>query len=153
MNLILRKRSPYLLSSRQLNASFGGLLDTMLKELLTAPGNTVRDEGNYSPHIEVRENDQSYFIEADLPGVTKDNLKVSVEGQRITIEADVHRESLSKEGESIIHTERVASKYTRSIEVTNDIDDSLTVARLENGVLILNLPKKQASQSRLITIQ
>lgn len=153
MNLILRKRSPYPISSRHLNASFGGLLENMLEELLTAPGNTLRDEGNYSPRIDVRENDLSYFIEADLPGATKDNLKISVEGQRITIEADVHRESLNKEGENVIHTERAARKYTRSIEVANDIDDSLTIAKLENGVLTLNLPKKQASQSRLITVQ
>jgi len=153
MNLILRKRSPYPISSRHLNASFGGLLDTMVEELLTVPGNTVREEANYSPRIEVRENDQAYKVEADLPGVTKDNLKVSVEGQRITIEAEVHRESLNKEGENVIHTERAARKYTRSIEVANDIDDTLTVAKLENGVLTLNLPKKQASQSRLITVQ
>ena len=153
MNLILRKRSPYPLSSRHLNASFGGLLDTMLEELLAAPGNAVRQEGNYSPRIEVRENEQGYLVEADLPGVTKDNLKVSVEGQRITIEAEVHRESQSKEGESVIHAERLARRYTRSIEVANDIDDTLTIAKLENGVLTLKFPKKQASQSRLITIQ
>ena len=153
MNVILRNRSSYPISSRGLTTPFNSLLDNILEEFLTPQKSSAREEGNYSPRIEVKENDQGYVVEADLPGVTKDNLKVSVEGQRITIEAQVRRASESKEGENIIHSERVARKYTRSFEVAHDVDDSLTVAKLEHGVLTLNLPKKQASQSRLITIQ
>lgn len=153
MNVILRNRSSYPISSRGLTTPFNGRLDNILEEFLTPQKSSGRDEGNYSPRIEVKENDQGYVVEADLPGVTKHNLKVSVEGQRITIEAEVRRASDSKEGENIIHSEQVVRKYTRSFEVAHDVDDTLTVAKLEHGVLTLNLPKKQASQSRLITIQ
>jgi HSP20 family protein len=80
-------------------------------------------------------------------------MKVTVEGQRITIEAEVRRASESKEDENVIHSERITSKYTRNFEVAHDTDDTLTIAKLEHGVLTHNPPKKQASQSRLIAIQ
>ncbi len=153
MNVIMRNRSSYPLSSTRLSSPFNDLLGNMLEEFLTPQTSIARVEGNFSPRIEVRENDQSYLVEADLPGVTKDNLKVSVEGQRIMIEAEVRRENQSNDDENLIHSERVVRKYTRSFEVAHDIDDTLAIAKLENGVLTLNLPKKQASQSRLITIQ
>jgi HSP20 family protein len=153
MNVILRNRSSHPLPSTRLYAPFSGLVENLLEEFLTPQNSAAQSAGNFSPRIEVRENDQGYVVEADLPGVTKDNLKVSVEGQRIMIEAEVRRTSESKDGESIIHSERVVRKYTRSLELTHDVDDALTVAKLEHGVLTLNLPKKQASQSRLITIQ
>ena len=153
MNLLLRNRSSYPLSADRLSNPFGGLVENMLEEFLSTQSRSVREEGSYSPRIEVRENDQGYIVAADLPGVTKDNLKVTVEGQRITIEAEVRRESESKEGENVIHSERVVRKYIRSFDVAQDIDDSLTIAKLEHGVLTLTLPKKQTSQSRLITIQ
>ena len=153
MNVILRNRSSYPLRSARLAAPFSGLFENMLEEFLTPQNNAAQSEGNFSPRIEIRENAQGYLVEADLPGVTKDSLKVSVEGQRITIEAEVPRASESKDGESVIHSERVARNYSRSFELAHDVDDALTVAKLEHGVLTLNLPKKQASQSRLITIQ
>ena len=153
MNVIMRNRSSYPLSSARLSSPFNDLLGNMLEEFLAPQNSIARAEGNFSPRIEVRENDQSYLVEADLPGVTKDNLKVSVEGQRIMIEAEVRRETQSNDNENLIHSERVVRKYTRSFEVAHDIDDTLAIAKLENGVLTLNLPKKQASQSRLITIQ
>ena len=153
MNLILRNRSAYPLSAHRLARPFNSLLENMLEELISSPTRTVEDEGNYSPRIDVRENDQAYIVEADLPGVTKEHLKVTVDGQRISIEAEVRRDSQRSEGENVIHSERVVRKYTRSFEVAHDVDDTLTIAKLEHGVLTLNLPKKQASQSRLITIQ
>lgn len=153
MNVILRNHSSYPLRSARLSAPFSGLLENMLEEFLTPQNSAAQSEGNFSPRIEIRENAQGYLVEADLPGVTKDSLKVSVEGQRITIEAEVPRASESKDGESVIHSERVVRNYSRSFELAHDVDDALTVAKLEHGVLTLNLPKKQASQSRLITIQ
>ncbi len=125
MNLLLRNRSSYPLSAVRLSNPFGGLIENMLEEFLSTQSRSVREEGSFSPRIEVRENDQDYIVAEDLTGVTKDNLKISVEGHRITIEAEVRRESLNKEGESVIHTERVARKYTRSIEVAKPVNYSV----------------------------
>jgi len=80
-------------------------------------------------------------------------LRVSVDGQRVTIEAEVKRETERKEGETVVHAERIIRKYARSLELTGEIDDANAVAKLENGVLSLVLPRKQAVQSRLLAIQ
>jgi HSP20 family protein len=149
MNMILRQRNGYPLRP----SLFGNLFDTMLEEFLTPAGEAAREGNAFSPRIDVVENDRGYQVEADLPGVTKNDLKVSVDGPRVTIEAEVRRESERKEGESVMHTERVVRKYARSFEMPHEVDDTQAVAKLEHGVLTLTLPKKQAAQSRLLTIQ
>jgi HSP20 family protein len=149
MNMILRQRNGYPLRP----TLFGNLFDTMLEEFLSPTAEAAREGGAFSPRIDVVENERGYQVEADLPGVTKENLKVSVDGSRVTIEAEVRREAERKEGETVMHTERVVRKYARSFELPHEVDDAQAVARLEHGVLVLTLPKKQAAQSRLLQIQ
>lgn len=149
MNMILRQRNGYPLRP----TLFGNLFDTMLEEFLSPAAEAAREGGAFSPRIDVVENERGYQVEADLPGVTKDNLKVSVDASRVTIEAEVRRETERKEGESVMHTERVVRKYARSFELPHEVDDTQAVAKLDHGVLTLTLPKKQAAQSRLLQIQ
>ncbi len=149
MNMILRQRNAYPMRANLL----GNLFDTMLEEFLTPAAEAARDSGAFSPRIDVVENERGYQVEADLPGVTKNDVKVSVDGQRVTIEAEVRRETERKEGETVMHAERVVRKYARSFELPHEVDDSQAVAKLEHGVLTLTLPKKQAAQSRLLTVQ
>ncbi len=149
MNMILRQRNGYPLRP----TLFGNLFDTMLEEFLSPAAEAAREGGAFSPRIDVIETERGYQVEADLPGVTKNDVKVSVDGQRVTIEAEVRRETERKEGESVMHTERVVRKYARSFELPHEVDDAQAVAKLEHGVLTLTLPKKQAAQSRLLQIQ
>lgn len=149
MNMILRQRHGYPLRP----TLFNNLLDNMLEELLTPAAEAAREGGAVSPRIDVIESERGYQVEADLPGVSKNDVKVSVDGQRVTIEAEVRRDTERKDGESVVHAERVVRKYARSFELPHEVDDAQAVARLENGVLYLTLPKKQAQQSRTLTIQ
>ncbi len=153
MNLILRNRSGYPLPGSLRTTVFGNLLASMLDDFLAPAPEGTRESAVYSPRIDLTENDKGYLIEADLPGVAKNDLKVSVDGQRVTIEAEVKRETERKEGETVVHVERLVRKYARSMELPGEVDDANAVAKLENGVLSLVLPKKQAVQSRLLTIQ
>lgn len=149
MNMILRQRNGYPLRP----ALFGNLLDTMLEEFVTSQNQAGRDSSAVSPRIDVIETSSGYEVTADLPGVAKNDVKVSVDGQRVTIEAEVRRETERKEGETVMHAERIVRNYARSFELPHEVDDAQAVARLEHGVLTLTLPKKQAAQSRLLTIQ
>ncbi len=149
MNMILRQRNGYPLRP----TLFSNLLDTMMEELASPAAEIPCHNASFSPRIDVVATDTGYQVEADLPGVKKEDLKVSVDGQRVTIEAEVRRENTRKEGETVMHTERVVRKYARSFELPQEVDDSQASAKLEYGVLTLDLPKKQASQSRLLTIQ
>lgn len=149
MNMILRQRQGYPLRP----ALFSNLLDNMLEEFLTPAAEAAREGGAFSPRIDVVENERGYLVEADLPGVSKSDVKVSVDGQRVTIEAEVRRDTERKEGENVVHAERVIRRYARSFELPHEVDEAQATAKLENGVLSLTLPKKQAAQSRLLTIQ
>jgi HSP20 family protein len=153
MNLILRNRAGYPLPGSLRTTVFGNLLDTMLDDFLAPATEGGRDTSVFSPRLDLTETDKVYLIEADLPGVAKSDLKVSVDGQRVTIEAEVKRETDRKEGEAVVHAERIVRKYARSLELPGEVDDANAVAKLENGVLSLVLPKKQAVPSRLLTIQ
>jgi|NOAtaT_6_FD_contig_123_1866_length_603_multi_10_in_0_out_0_1 HSP20 family protein len=153
MNLILRNRAGYPLPGSLRTTVFGNLLDTMLDDFLAPATEGARDTSVFSPRLDLTETDKAYVIDADLPGVAKSDLKVSVDGQRVTLEAEVRRDTERKEGETVVHAERIVRKYARSIELPGEVDDANAVAKLENGVLSLVLPKKQAAQSRLLTIQ
>lgn len=153
MNLILRNRAAYPLPGSLRSTVLGNLLDTMLDDFMAPATMAGREGPAYSPRLDLIESEKAYLIEADLPGVSKNDLKVSVDGQRITIEAELGRETERKEGETVMHAERVIRRYARALELPSEVDDASAVAKLENGVLSLTLPKKQATQSRVLTIQ
>ena len=153
MNLILRNRNGYGLPASVRPGVFGSLFDTMLEDMLSPAATEARENLGAAPRIDVVENDRGYEVEAELPGVAKNDLKVTIDRQRVSIEAEVRRETERKEGDQVVHAERVVRKYTRSFELPQEVDDATAVAKLENGVLFLTLPKKQAAQSRQLTIQ
>lgn len=103
--------------------------------------------------IEVSENSGSYEVRAELPGATKDDIAVEIEGVRVSISAKRSTESEKKEGEKVLYSERTHESYARSFELPQAVDSETAVAKFENGVLMLTLPKKNAPQSRKLAVQ
>jgi HSP20 family protein len=110
-------------------------------------------DGTASPPINVAETADAYRVEVELPGVSKENIRVAVDNRRVTIEAEEKRESDQKEGERLIYAERNATKYVRSFTLPSEVDDAGAQAKFENGVLTLTLPKKQPAQPKQLAIQ
>jgi HSP20 family protein len=106
-----------------------------------------------APRLDVTETEKTYEIQADLPGVNKEDVKVSVDGQRVTIEAECRSANERREGETVVYAERTARRFMRSFALPTEVDDGAAQARLENGVLQLSLPKKQGTEARRLTIQ
>jgi HSP20 family protein len=92
--------------------------------------------------IEVKEDDEAYTVHAELPGVRKEDIKVTVDGSEVAISAEVRRETEKKEGERVMHSERYYGKVYRSFTLDSAIDDRAAQARYSDGVLELTLPKK-----------
>jgi HSP20 family protein len=101
----------------------------------------------------VAETADAYRVEVELPGVSKEDIKVAVDNRRVTIEAEEKREQDQKEGERLIYAERNATKYARSFTLPSEVDDAGAQAKFENGVLTLTLPKKQPPQPKQLAIQ
>jgi len=104
--------------------------------------------------IEVRENAHAYQVQAELPGVRKDDIQVQIDGNRVSISAEVKREATEKpENERVLRSERFYGQLARSFALATEIDDKQASARFEQGILTLTLPKQTAPSARKITIQ
>jgi HSP20 family protein len=92
--------------------------------------------------VEVTENDQAYTVRAEIPGAKKDDIKVDVAGNRVSISAEVRREAEQKEGERLLRSELYYGQLSRTLMLDQDIDDTKAEAKYVDGVLELTLPKK-----------
>jgi HSP20 family protein len=104
------------------------------------------------PALDVSEADAQYVVKVDLPGVAKEDVKISIDGKRVGIEAQSRAEKEDKEGEQIVYRERLASSYARSFTLPQEIDQEASNAKLEHGVLTLSLAKRQASSAARLTV-
>jgi HSP20 family protein len=156
MNLI-RRGSSALPAYRpgSIEDQFGRMVESMFEDFFApmAQGARSLGAGAAVPRLDVTETEKTYEIQAELPGVEKDDVKVSVDGQRITIEAQCRKANERREGETVVYAERTASSFQRSFVLPTEVDDATAQAKLENGVLQLSLPKKQGTEAHRLTIQ
>jgi len=103
--------------------------------------------------IDVKEQEKGYLVHAEIPGVKKEDIHVSVDGAVVSITAERREEKDIKEGERVLRTERYFGKVSRSFQLAQEIDEAQVTAKYTDGVLELTLPKKAATQARRITIQ
>ena len=103
--------------------------------------------------VDVAEKNGAYTVTAELPGVRKDDIQVTIDGADITLAAEVKREQEAAKDERALHTERVYGKATRSFSLPQEVDEAKAEARFRDGVLELTLPKKAAAARRQVTIQ
>jgi HSP20 family protein len=102
--------------------------------------------------LDVKEQADSYLIHADLPGVKKEDIHVVVDGNQVSISAEVKQEKEIKEGERVLRSERYFGKVSRSFQLGQEIDDSKAGAKFNDGVLELTLPKRTETASKRLTI-
>lgn len=102
--------------------------------------------------IDVREDEKAYTVEAEIPGVKKEDIKVSVDGNVVSISAEVKREREQKEGDKVVRSERYYGSVSRSFSLSTDVDEASAQARYKDGVLELVLPKKSAPRQRQIAV-
>ena len=103
--------------------------------------------------LDVAEKDGAYVVRAEIPGVAKDDIQVSIEGNQVTIGAEVKRETEKRDGERVLHSERYVGSAFRSFTLPAELDEAASAAKYENGVLELTLAKKPAVAGRRLTIQ
>ena len=103
--------------------------------------------------VDVSEDDKAYTVKAEIPGVNKEDIKVSIDGNLVSISAEVKKESEEKEGKKLIRSERYYGKLYRAFSLAQDVDQEQARARYENGVLELTLPKRAAASTRRLTVQ
>ena len=103
--------------------------------------------------IDVTENDKGYVVKAEVPGVKKEDIHVTIEGNQVSISAEVKRETEEKEGDRVLHTERYFGSVYRSFTLPTELDESSSEAKYDGGVLELKLAKKPAIAGKRLSIQ
>lgn len=103
--------------------------------------------------MDVKEVGDNFMVHAELPGVRKEDIHVSIEGPVVSISAERKTQKEMKEGERVLRTERYFGKVSRSFQLGQDIDDGKAIAKFTDGVLELTLPKKAATASRRLAIE
>lgn len=102
--------------------------------------------------VEVSEEDKSYRIKAEIPGVKKEDIHVAVDGNQVSIGAEVKKEKEEKEGEKVIRSERYYGRVSRSFILEQEVDQDSAQAKYTDGVLELTLPKRLGTAARKITV-
>ncbi len=133
----------------QLARSFDRLFDDSF-ERFCAP--SAQGSSQRSPALDVAETERSYTVKLDLPGVAKEDVKVAIDGRRVSVEAASRRDEEKKEGERVVYRERSLASFARSFKVAAELDQAESTAKLENGVLTLTLAKRGAAANAQITV-
>ena len=102
--------------------------------------------------LDVKASDWAYNVSAELPGVKKDDIKVDIDGNRVTISAEVKKETEEKKGEEVIRSERYYGALSRTFTLDADVDEAKAEAKYADGVLKLTLPKKMAATRKRLSV-
>lgn len=102
--------------------------------------------------VDVSEDDKAYTVKADIPGVTKEDIQVSIDGNQVAISTEIKREKEEK-GKNTLVRERYYGKQYRSFALDSDVDDAKAEATYKDGVLQLVLPKKAGSATKKLEVR
>jgi HSP20 family protein len=103
--------------------------------------------------VDVSETEAAYAVKAEIPGVKKEDIHVAIEGNQVSIEAEVKKEKEEKKGEKVVRSERYYGKQSRSFTLATEIDSGKSEAKYSDGVLELKLPKKANGSSKELKVQ
>jgi len=133
---------------------FNELVDDLFKGFLVRPLAYEGRGADVLPRlkVDVAEKNGAYVVKGELPGVKKEDIHISVDGAQVTLEAEVKQEK-STEEERVLHAERTYGKVSRVFTLPQEVDEAKVQAKFQDGVLELQLPKKQAAARKQITIQ
>jgi HSP20 family protein len=133
---------------------FNELVDDLFKGFLVRPvAYDGRGETLPRVKVDVTERNGAYVVAAELAGVKKEDIQVTIDGAQVTLAAETKREREVEKDERVLHTERTFGKVTRSFTLPQEVDESKAEAKFRDGVLELTLPKKSAAAKKQITIQ
>lgn len=128
-------------------------VDDLFKGLFVRP---MRFDLDLAPEmrikVDVTRTNDTYTVKADMPGMKKDDIQISIDGNQVTISGEVRKEKEEKKGEEVIRSERYYGKVSRSFTLAQDIDEAKSAAKYSDGVLLLTLPTKAKSTSKKLAV-
>ena len=122
---------------------------TVQKDARKTPARAPQQQEFVAPEVDIFETKDGYVLEAEMPGVNKEGLEITLEGNELTLVGHRHAEAVS--GQPLLR-ERHLADYRRVFELDPAIDTARINARMDQGVLLLTLPKSERVKPRRITV-
>ncbi|MEO6330215.1 MAG: Hsp20/alpha crystallin family protein [Ginsengibacter sp.] len=130
-----------LLKVNQPKRFVNGWMDELLNDFPTAFGKTF-SEDFFTPQVNIKETNEAYLLELSAPGRSKEDFKINIEKNLLTISSDKKSEE-TKETEKQIRKEFTLQSFKRTFTLDEKIEADKIEAKYENGLLLLSLPKKE----------
>ena len=127
-------------------------LDDLFRGFFVRPVEFSNQTQAPSIKMDVKEDEKAYQVHAELPGVKKEDIHVTIDGNLVSISAEVKQEKEVKDGERVLRSERYFGQVSRSFQLAHDIDEAAATASFKDGVLELTLPKKTVAGGKRLTI-
>jgi HSP20 family protein len=124
-------------------------MNTTVQKEVRPPADHAARQSFVAPEVNIFENKDGYVLEADMPGVGKEGLEITLEGNEITIVG--HRQDEAAPGDLLFRERRLAD-YRRVFELDPAIDTAKVSAKMAQGVLTLTLPKSERVKPRKIAV-
>jgi HSP20 family protein len=134
---------------------FGDIVDDLFRGFFVRPvtGSEAAPAGRRF-NVEVSEDEKQYKLQAEMPGVKKEDIQVSIDGDLVSIAAEAKQEKEAKDsGGRVVHSERYYGKVARSFRLGQEVDQAGAQARYNDGILELTLPKRITEKAKQIAIQ
>ena len=109
-------------------------------------------ETNLEMKIDVKEDDKSFTVKADIPGVKKEDIHVDIDDDYVSLRAEVNKEKEEKKDEKLVYSERAYGMVSRSFTLPAAVDEKGAKAEYKDGVLQLTLPKKGDGSAKRIAV-
>jgi HSP20 family protein len=132
---------------------FDDTVENLFRGFFVRPVSYEGPAGAAQFRVDVSENENAYTLRAEIPGVKKEDISVTLDGDTVAISAEVKNEKEVKNGDRVLRAERYYGKVYRAFTLGQAVEEAATAAKYANGVLELTLPKKAAVQAKRITIQ
>jgi HSP20 family protein len=131
---------------------FDSAFDGLFKGFLAQPS-AFDAEPALKVRMDVTEDEASYTVHAEIPGVKKEDINVTIDGNQVAITAQVKHGRDDRQGERLLRSERYQGKVHRAFSLAQDVDEATAQARYADGVLELRLPKKTPVSAKKLSIQ
>ena len=132
--------------------AFPTSLEDFFKGTFLRPFRLDVDEPEMRIKVNVTRSNNAYSVDAEMPGVKKDDIQVTVDGSMVTITGEVKKEKEEKKGDQVVRSERYFGRIERSFSLPHEIDAAAVAAKYEDGVLKLALPLREKSSGKTIKV-
>ncbi|MET3130755.1 HSP20 family protein [Oxalobacteraceae bacterium GrIS 1.11] len=127
-------------------------MDDIFRDFFAVPSLRGRDA---TPRIrvDISESEKAYTVNAEIPGMSKDDIKVSIDGNRVSIHAEIKQETRTEESGKVVRSERIYGQQYRTFALPQEVDEATAQARYHDGILELSLPKKAGTGGKQLSVQ